>query len=83
VFERRHKEGGHFAAYKKPKLLVDDIRTMIQSAEPPMFFFLDTNYGLSIRQRPYPPSVCSIMLGAETSYVTKTTRNHASRQHDC
>ncbi|KAI1144451.1 alpha/beta-hydrolase [Hypoxylon sp. FL0543] len=28
VFERRHEEGGHFAAYEKPELLVGDLREM-------------------------------------------------------
>ena len=31
VFEKRHEEGGHFAAYEKPELLVDDIRKMIRN----------------------------------------------------
>jgi hypothetical protein len=32
VFERRHEEGGHFAAYEKPELLVDDLRKTVQGA---------------------------------------------------
>jgi len=28
VFEKVHSEGGHFAAYEKPELLVTDLRTM-------------------------------------------------------
>jgi hypothetical protein len=32
VFEKRHEEGGHFAAYEKPELLVEDLRRMIQNA---------------------------------------------------
>lgn len=28
VFQRRHGEGGHFAAYEKPEVLVNDIRDM-------------------------------------------------------
>lgn len=32
AFERRHEEGGHFAAYEKPELLVDDLRKMVQGA---------------------------------------------------
>ena len=28
VFERVHEEGGHFAAYEKPELLVGDVRAM-------------------------------------------------------
>ncbi|KAF2637191.1 alpha/beta-hydrolase [Massarina eburnea CBS 473.64] len=31
VFERRHEEGGHFAAYEKPELLVEDVKKMVQS----------------------------------------------------
>jgi hypothetical protein len=31
VFEKRHEEGGHFASYEKPQLLVDDIRAMIRN----------------------------------------------------
>lgn len=26
VFERRHEEGGHFAAYERPELLVEDVK---------------------------------------------------------
>ncbi|KAF2689547.1 microsomal epoxide hydrolase [Lentithecium fluviatile CBS 122367] len=33
AFERRHEEGGHFAAYEKPELLVDDLRKTVQNAE--------------------------------------------------
>ena len=29
VFERVYTEGGHFAAYEKPHLLVGDLRTMV------------------------------------------------------
>jgi pimeloyl-ACP methyl ester carboxylesterase len=32
AFERRHEEGGHFAAYEKPELLVEDLRSLIQNA---------------------------------------------------
>lgn len=28
VFEKRHEDGGHFAAYERPEKLVDDVRTM-------------------------------------------------------
>lgn len=28
VFQKRHEEGGHFAAYEKPELLVHDVQTM-------------------------------------------------------
>lgn len=28
VFQKRHAQGGHFAAYEKPELLVDDVRGM-------------------------------------------------------
>lgn len=28
VFEKRHEDGGHFAAYERPEKLVDDLRTM-------------------------------------------------------
>lgn len=31
VFEKRHVEGGHFAAYEKPELLVEDVRKLVQS----------------------------------------------------
>lgn len=30
AFEKRHKEGGHFAAHEKPELLVDDVRKFVQ-----------------------------------------------------
>ncbi|CAG8960779.1 hypothetical protein HYFRA_00002316 [Hymenoscyphus fraxineus] len=30
VFERRHGEGGHFAAYEKPELLVGDLKEMFR-----------------------------------------------------
>lgn len=30
VFEKRHEEGGHFAAYEKPGLLVGDLREMFK-----------------------------------------------------
>ncbi|KAI2641411.1 Alpha/Beta hydrolase protein [Hypomontagnella submonticulosa] len=30
VFEKRHEEGGHFAAYEKPQLLVSDLRNTVQ-----------------------------------------------------
>jgi hypothetical protein len=32
VFEKRHEEGGHFAAYEKPELLVADIRKTVEKA---------------------------------------------------
>jgi hypothetical protein len=32
VFEKRHKEGGHFAAYEKPELLVEDVRKLASAA---------------------------------------------------
>lgn len=28
VFQKRHNEGGHFAAWEKPELLVEDVQTM-------------------------------------------------------
>ncbi|KAF2123176.1 Alpha/Beta hydrolase protein [Lophiotrema nucula] len=31
VFEKRHVEGGHFAAYEKPDLLVADVRNLVKS----------------------------------------------------
>ena len=31
-FEKRHTEGGHFAAYEKPELLVSDIRALVERA---------------------------------------------------
>ncbi|KAI0892235.1 Alpha/Beta hydrolase protein [Annulohypoxylon nitens] len=33
VFERRHEEGGHFAAYETPELLVSDLRKTVQKAK--------------------------------------------------
>jgi hypothetical protein len=32
VFERRHEEGGHCAAYEKPELLINDLRRTVKSA---------------------------------------------------
>lgn len=32
VFERRHTEGGHFAAYEKPRALVSDLRDTVRNA---------------------------------------------------
>ncbi|EGO23687.1 hypothetical protein SERLADRAFT_450013 [Serpula lacrymans var. lacrymans S7.9] len=34
VFESEHEDGGHFAAYEKPRELVDDIRKMFQKGGP-------------------------------------------------
>ncbi|KAL1595331.1 hypothetical protein SLS60_010022 [Paraconiothyrium brasiliense] len=31
AFERRHTEGGHFAAYEKPELLVADLRALVEN----------------------------------------------------
>jgi hypothetical protein len=31
AFEKRHTEGGHFAAYEKPELLVADVRELVRS----------------------------------------------------
>ena len=33
VFEKRHTEGGHFAAWEKPELLVEDVREMVKAAK--------------------------------------------------
>jgi hypothetical protein len=35
VFEKRHEEGGHFASYEKPDLLVEDVRSMVKKAGIP------------------------------------------------
>lgn len=32
VYEKRHTEGGHFAAIEKPELLVSDVRNMVEKA---------------------------------------------------
>jgi hypothetical protein len=31
AFERRHTQGGHFAAYEKPELLANDLRALVKS----------------------------------------------------
>lgn len=31
IFEKRHEEGGHFAAYEKPELLVGDLKEMFRA----------------------------------------------------
>jgi hypothetical protein len=33
AFEKRHTEGGHFAAYEKPELLVADVRELVKSVD--------------------------------------------------
>ncbi|KAI0025411.1 Alpha/Beta hydrolase protein [Xylariomycetidae sp. FL0641] len=33
VFEKRHVEGGHFAAHEKPEMLVDDLRQTVENAK--------------------------------------------------
>lgn len=32
VFEKRHVEGGHFAAWEKPEIVVEDVREMVSNA---------------------------------------------------
>jgi hypothetical protein len=32
IFEKRHDEGGHFAATEKPDLLVEDVRNTVKKA---------------------------------------------------
>jgi len=34
VFESEHDSGGHFAAYEKPEVLVDDLRKMFGKGGP-------------------------------------------------
>jgi hypothetical protein len=34
VFESKHVSGGHFAAYEKPEVLVDDLRRMFGKDGP-------------------------------------------------
>ena len=42
VFDSEHASGGHFAAYKKPEALVDDLRRMFGKVALPLVWCLDT-----------------------------------------